>query len=210
MLHIICCTLSAARCPLHFARCTVAARSQWKKAEAEKADAATAGVQVATKATEEERVKNADAEKAEARTADEAKRQHEAAAVAVRLVYASACDRFMIDMNASQFDSPCATCKFAKKDHQATQPKSNPLPKPPPATAPAKRAVQIPLPSEGLAKENAVHIVHLRCLTGSQKSERVARICGSINMCTRVLRSFAQGARTVLRVPPSSPSLLRQ
>ena len=151
MLHIICCTLSAARCPLHFARCTVAARSQWKKAEAKKANAATAGVQAATKAIEEERVKKADAEKADARTADKAKKQHEVAAVAARLAYTSACDRFMIDMKASQFDSRCATCKFLKKDHQAPEPKSNPLPKPPPATAPAKRAVQIPLPSEGPA-----------------------------------------------------------
>jgi hypothetical protein len=66
--------------------------------------------------------------------------------VAADKVYTSACDRFKIDMKAS-FDGPCETCKFVKRDHQAPEPKSKPLPKPPLTKAPATSAVRIPLPS---------------------------------------------------------------
>ncbi len=83
-------------------------------------------------------------------------------------VYTSACDRFKIDMNASQYESPCATCKFAKKDHQVPEPKS----KPPPTKAPAASAVRIPHPLGALN----VQTYNLRCLTGSQNPEQVAHV----------------------------------
>jgi hypothetical protein len=65
--------------------------------------------------------------------------------VAADKVYTSACDRFKIDMKAS-FDGPCETCKFVKRNHQAPEPKSKPLPKPPLTKAPATSAVRIPFP----------------------------------------------------------------